>query len=181
MLSLGLVWDVRDAASAGRTQMSSLCNWLSQSSQWGVMVMCPRTGPWLGVDLNAYRYQPWELPGFLNLLHLTRFCLVATVHCPTIYVPQYSHQWNQNTRSTSALILCVCVCVCVCVRVHARKCLWRGHKASDSLEVESQEAVSNPIWELRTKPGSSAGTASVLNHWATSLAPILGILSGFIL
>lgn len=50
-----------------------LCDWLSQSSSWYVMVMCFRTRTCSEVDLNAYCSQWWELLGFLNPLDPTRF------------------------------------------------------------------------------------------------------------
>jgi hypothetical protein len=38
-------------------QVLSLSDFLSQSSPWGAAVMCSRTGPLLGVDLNTYHSQ----------------------------------------------------------------------------------------------------------------------------
>jgi len=41
------------------------------------------------------------------------------------------------------------------------RCPWR-QRTSDTLELELQAGMSHPIWVLRTKPRSSAATASVL-------------------
>jgi hypothetical protein len=74
MLSIGLIWDVRDASSTwGGASGVALCDWLLQFSSWGVMVTCPRTGPWSEVDLNTYCCQLWEQLGFLNPIDLSKF------------------------------------------------------------------------------------------------------------
>ena len=58
-------------------EVMTILNWLLQSSPWCVLVKCQMTGIWLRVDLNAYHSQLWEMPGFLNLLDLTKFSLAV--------------------------------------------------------------------------------------------------------
>jgi hypothetical protein len=67
-----------------------LCDWLSQSSQWGTLVMCSKTGTWLGVDLSAYYSQLWEFLGLMNLLDLTSFSV-----------------WWYSPVPHSSLIICI--------------------------------------------------------------------------
>jgi hypothetical protein len=67
-----------------------------QSSQWGVVVLCSRTETWSQVNLNAYWSQLWELPGFLNLLDLTRFSVQwhgPLSHTKDVESPIPNHFW----------------------------------------------------------------------------------------
>lgn len=47
----------------------------------------------------------------------------------------------------------------------------KTQKASDPLELEPQEAVSELMWVLRTKPGFSRKALSAHNQWAILSAP----------
>lgn len=78
---------------------------------------------------------------------------------------------NGKQNCWMILLLFFTMFMCLCV-VLVRECIvYRGQKrASDSLELELQAIISNPTCVLGPKHGSSARTATALNHWAINPA-----------